>query len=237
MTGFVGRFARTLILVCSAVALGGTALAQTPDPLAVVRKMTDDCNRGDFKTAEAAFTGDGVIVDEFAPYLWQGPGFAHTYFSAFDAFSTTKGRTDQTLKIVSVIRSDLDGDFSYVAVSVVYGYKEQGRAMNETGDDVYTLHKEGGGWKIRSFTWRAGPPEAVADNALTAQPTPQPLPGNTVTTGYFYAVDGGMATWRSCGTDDLITVQTSKVVSAIRGGTCAGVVFGFNPKFTITVRP
>jgi hypothetical protein len=91
----------------------------------------------------------------------------------------------------------------------------------------------------------AQPPKCTCVTATTSQPTPlpmaaspaQPADGNTVTTGYFYGVEGGVATWRTCGTDNVITVQASKIVSAIRGGTCAGIVFGFNPEFTITVRP
>lgn len=78
------------------------------------------------------------------------------------------------------------------------------------------------------------PLPAVASQAVV---TSQPVAGNTVTTGYFYAVDGGMATWRTCGTDNVTTVDASKVVSAIRDGTCVGIKFGFNPKFMITVRP
>jgi hypothetical protein len=34
----------------------------------VLRKMTDECNRGDFDAAEAAICSDAVIIDELAPY-------------------------------------------------------------------------------------------------------------------------------------------------------------------------
>jgi hypothetical protein len=40
--------------------------------------MTDDCSRGDFDPAKAAFCSDRVIIEELAPYQWFGPGFVWT---------------------------------------------------------------------------------------------------------------------------------------------------------------
>jgi hypothetical protein len=152
----VRRLARSLVLACLPVVFANAALAQTPDPITVVRKLIDDFDRGDMQAAQANFTGDVAIIDEFAPYLWQGPGAVSNYLAAFDTFSKAKGRTDQTLKNLSVIRSDVDGDFAYIVVRAIYRYKERGRSMSETGDDVYVLHNGPGGWKIESFTWRGG---------------------------------------------------------------------------------
>jgi hypothetical protein len=93
----------------------------------------------------------------------------------------------------------------------------------------------------------AQPPQCTCATSGTTASTTQPAAtsqtivpaetGNTVTTGYFYAVDGDTTTWRTCGTDNVITAPTSKIVSAVRGGTCVGVIYGYNPKYTITVRP
>lgn len=100
---------------------------------------------------------------------------------------------------------------------------------------------------LSGWSCAAQPPKCTCQASTDAQPAPlpagtsqstlQPVPGNTMTTGYFYAVDGATTSWRTCGTDDVVTVRTSQVVSAVRNGTCAGVAFGFNTKYTITVRP
>jgi hypothetical protein len=65
-------------------------------------------------------------------------------------------------------------------------------------------------------------------------PKPQPL---NLVSGYNYVVNGGIASWRPCGTDDLITLPAARIVSVVAGGSCGGVALPPSTRYTISIRP
>ena len=48
-------------------------------------------------------------------------------------------------------------NFRNVIVPTAYTYKERGQSTVETGQMIFVLHAEEGGWKIRSWTWSEKP--------------------------------------------------------------------------------
>ncbi len=53
---------------------GLAAASEQTNVMAPVHQFIDGFNKGDVKTAVAACADQTSIIDEFAPYSWDGPG-------------------------------------------------------------------------------------------------------------------------------------------------------------------
>jgi hypothetical protein len=146
---------KAILALFACAALASTAIAATPaDVTAPIRQFIDGFNKGDTKSAFAAYaTGNITIVDEFAPHLWTGPNAAHEWAAAYDKHAAATGVTDGIVKYEAPTRTEIEGDLAYVIVPTVYLYKEHGKAFTEEGQITCVLHAEKGEWKIRSWVW------------------------------------------------------------------------------------
>src|SRR5262249_40488046 len=124
------------------------------DLMAPIRQFIDGFNKGDTKSAFAAYAnGDIMIVDEFAPHQWVGPHAAQDWAADYDKHAQTTGVTDGIVKYKSPTRTEISGDLAYVIVPTVYTYKQNGKPTAEEGQITCVLKLEGGAWKIRGWTW------------------------------------------------------------------------------------
>jgi hypothetical protein len=153
----MNRTTARAILFAVGVALTVLPLAAatpSPDVMAPIRQFIDGFNKGDTKSAFAAYAaGDISIIDEFAPHLWTGPNAAHAWAAEYDKHAAAAGVSDGSVTYRAPTRKEIEGDLAYVIVPTVYLYKEHGRAMAEEGQIAVVLHMEGGGWKMRAWTW------------------------------------------------------------------------------------
>lgn len=72
-----------------------------------------------------------------------------------------------------------------------------------------------------------------------AAPNPAATPPQAllVTTGFNYGVSGGIASWRPCGSDNLVSLPSSRIASAIAGGNCGGLALPIGTRYTISIKP
>ena len=137
---------------------GGAAAAPDSAPVAAIEKAFHGFNVGDMKEATAAFADEGQVTDEFAPYQWRGPGAFTAWLSGLSDWEKARGRTGDNMKVLSVTRSDVDGDTAYVVTHMLYSFKEHGRRMSEPGDFAFVLHNTPAGWKVTAMSWAGGRP-------------------------------------------------------------------------------
>ena len=125
-----------------------------------IRQFIDGFNKGDVKSAYAAYasSGDIVVEDEFAPHLWVGPHAAQDWAADYDKHSQANGVTDSSVIYSTPTRIEIDGDKAYVVIPTVYNYKDHGQATTEQGQMTFVLNKEKGVWKIRAWTWTGTKP-------------------------------------------------------------------------------
>jgi len=139
-------FVAFLVLACSAVAAA--------DVMAPIRQFIDGFNKGDTKSAFAAYArGDIVIVDEFAPHQWVGPHAAQDWAADYDKHAQATGVTDGNVEYKSSTRTEITGNLAYVIVPTLYTYKQNGKPTAEEGQIACVLKMEGGAWKISGWTW------------------------------------------------------------------------------------
>jgi hypothetical protein len=146
-----------LALLCS-MGLVATASAAVPEAelLAPIHQFIDSFNKGDSAAAEAANVSTGIIIiDEVAPYLWQGPGAFKAWAKDLNTHDKNAGMTGQQVTLGKVSLTESTGDNAYVAIAAVYSYKQNGVAMNEPAHMTFALRKATGGWKIAAWTWTA----------------------------------------------------------------------------------
>jgi len=134
--------------------------AVTPDVMAPIRQFIDGFNKGDTKSAFAAYATGEInikkiisIVDEFAPYRWLGPHAPQDWSAAYDKHAQATGVTDGCREIWRIHANRDRKRRSVRRHPTTYLYKEHGHPMAEEGQVALVLHVQAGAWKISGWTW------------------------------------------------------------------------------------
>jgi ketosteroid isomerase-like protein len=127
------------------------------DAVAQVKQFIDGFNKGDVKSALATCASPVAIIDEFAPYFWQGPNACADWANDFDADAKKNGITDGFVKASKPRHVFVTGDAAYVVMPTAYEYKLKGKKVTQTGATMaVTLRKGAGGWRITGWAWATG---------------------------------------------------------------------------------
>ena len=141
------------------LALSLAAHAQST-PEAVIRQWVDAFNSGDMAKAGSFNSPSGTsIIDEFAPYTWTGPNAFAEWGAGFEADSKARAITEPKVTMGTPVVQNVTATEAYLVFPAVYTYKQKGVAMRETAHDVVVLRKEGGEWKVLSWSWTGGAPK------------------------------------------------------------------------------
>ncbi len=147
-----------LTMAFSAFAIATPALAKDAAVEAPITKFVESFNRGDIAAATTTVATDVQIIDEFAPYSWNGPTAFQAWMTAYEKDATAKGLTDPMVALGAPTREMVSGTRAYVIVPAVYTYKQKGVAMTETAQMTVTLANGDAGWKIIAWTWTGPDP-------------------------------------------------------------------------------
>ena len=151
------RHAIAALLLLAALIPSASLASDEAAAAAVAKQFIDGFNKGDVKTALAACAPSTTIVDEFAPYLWQGPNACATWANDYDADAKKKGITDGVVKLSKPRHVFVTGDKAYVVIGGAYDYKENGKKISQTSATyTVTLQKGADGWRITAWTWSTG---------------------------------------------------------------------------------
>ena len=149
---------RTLLvaLVCT-VAMSASAAGVAVDATvtAPIHQFIDNFNKGDVKAAEATHVAEPIIVDEVAPYRWQGHGAFKTWLDDLDKSDKAHGVTDGFVKLGDPIRQEISGDNAYVVMACDYLFKQKSVSMKAPAQMTFALQKEKDGWRISGWTYAA----------------------------------------------------------------------------------
>lgn len=150
---------KAVAILASIFLMPAAMAAPTDDVTTAIHHFIDAFNSGDTKAVDAAYANGSIaITDEFAPYRWTGPHAGQAWAAAYDKHAQATGVADGNVKYSDSTRTEVDGDFAYSVVPVVYSYKEHGVPTEEEGHMTLALHHTSGGWKIQSWTWTGAKP-------------------------------------------------------------------------------
>jgi uncharacterized protein (DUF1800 family) len=151
-----------LALVAALLVGPAAVAAPTDEVMKPINQFIDSFNKGDTKTAFAAYApGNVSIIDEFTPHIWIGPKAPQSWAADFDKHAAADGITDPIVKLGKPIRVEADGKTAYVVLPAVYTYKVKGKPMAEKAEMTYALAKAGGPWMITGWTWGGEDPHPV----------------------------------------------------------------------------
>ena len=142
------------LVVLVAMAAIPTAVRAQADVVKPAREFMDTFNKGDTKGAVAACADAVAIVDEFAPFVWQGTGACATWMKDYDADASRRGITDGVVTLGAPLHVDVDGARAYVVIPSTYAFKLKGKAIKETGSlFTFAMLKGPSGWRIVGWSW------------------------------------------------------------------------------------
>lgn len=149
---------RLILLSITAAALAGPALAaQASGPDAEVTATVDAAlgagMAGDLSKLMDQYAPDCVFVDEFAPFLWTGPGAAQAYFMAgFRTYQETGHKNDKP-QFGPASFVYVSADRAFVVEPVSGTATVRAKPYASSGSFAFTLARIDGRWKITSQTW------------------------------------------------------------------------------------
>ena len=122
--------------------------------LGVVQKFDDAFSSGSKAAVVGACTDDAIIIDDFAPHVWQGPNACGVWYDAYGADATANGIAGGIVKIGKPFQVTVSADRGYVVVPARYTYTQHGKPVVEDGSNwTLALQKVGGAWKISGWAW------------------------------------------------------------------------------------
>lgn len=141
-------------------ALAFAVLAVTPafasdkaDVLATVKNYDDAFNKNDMKAWNALCSDHIIIIDDFAPYVWQGANACTDWWNALDADEKKSGYSDVNVALHKALHVSVTGDAAYVVEPTTLTMKTKGKAHTDHGVWTIALQKQASGWRVTGWAW------------------------------------------------------------------------------------
>ena len=131
------------------------------DVTTAVTGMVAAVNRIDMPAARAWFTDNAVIVEDIAPYRWEGPNAVEGWLAAMAGSAQRLGVDAISMTLGDPVRIDVEGDSAYALFA--------GSLTMRTAVDHYlaeglltlTLSTCGDRWLIDTLAWSGPNPRHV----------------------------------------------------------------------------
>jgi hypothetical protein len=145
--------AATLILAASAAS--PASASDKTDVLAVVTHYNHAFNHGDVKGAVGDCAPQAIIIDAFAPHVWQGANACADWAAALAVYEKQEGISGDVLTLSKKPwQVSVTGDRGYVVVPTTYTYSQHGKKVVEANSVwTFALQKLNAGWRITAWSW------------------------------------------------------------------------------------
>ena len=120
--------------------------------------MLDRFNAGDIDAFFAAHQDGALIVDEFPPFVWGGPGSAERWAGDYGKDAEAKGISGGQMDYGKPIQANADGNSAYIVLPTTYRFVQKGAKMAGPGSMTFVMTRIGEDWKIASWTYSGATP-------------------------------------------------------------------------------
>jgi hypothetical protein len=145
----------TIFALASALALTlcSQARAAGPDPgmRAAVNDFVAAMNAGG--DAAASCASRTTIVDDFAPYVWSGPGACAKWLAAFAQLTAAMGVTNVKVSLGKTLYADGDAAHGELVIATRFTGLVKGKTLLEAGAWTFVLADASGSWKFSAIAW------------------------------------------------------------------------------------
>jgi hypothetical protein len=104
-------------------------------------------------TTGVPLAADGAIIDEFAPYYWQGPSAFTDWWQALQAVNAAQGISDLRIALKAADRVLVTGGRAYLVLPARLEFRTKRRPGREDGAFTLALEKTAAGWTIDGWAW------------------------------------------------------------------------------------
>lgn len=143
----------TAVIAMAVLACGAASASDKTDAMAVVHQWVDAFNQGDGKTG-ASFCADGaLIIDDFAPHVWQGSGACAHWYKDYEAFAAKAQMTAASVVLGKTRHLDIDSGYAYLVTPTTFTYSKAGKPVTDKAIVTMSLKKGSSGWQITGWAW------------------------------------------------------------------------------------
>jgi hypothetical protein len=123
--------------------------------LSRIQQTIDAANRNIDTALASNFMPSVVLVDDLAPYVFQGPAADAIleWTNAYGADSVKNCITDFSMQLLKPRRVEVSGDRAYIVLPAVYSFKQRLRPMQKRGTITATLERLDKKWLIATWSW------------------------------------------------------------------------------------
>jgi len=123
------------------------------DVVATIRQYNDAFNKGDTKAAGALCAPHTIIIDDFAPFAWQGATACKDWADALATLEKKDGISNDKVTRGKAWHVTVTGDRAYAVYPTRYSYRLNGKPVAENGVWTFAMEKAGSGWRIAGWAW------------------------------------------------------------------------------------
>jgi len=122
-----------------------------------VVQYSDDFSKNDMKAADALCADHVVIIDDFAPHVWQGATACSDWWNAFVADNKSSGIARGIVKLGKPWHVSVTADRAYAVFPLMYTFKHNGTSTTSHGVWTFALQKLAAGWRIAGWAFTLHP--------------------------------------------------------------------------------
>jgi ketosteroid isomerase-like protein len=147
-----------LLRVCTPLALLAwlpisAAASDKTDAMLVVHRWVDTFNANDPQANSLTCGEDAVVVDDFPPHVWQGPGACSRWFADYVAMAAQAKITHARVVLGTARHFDADSGYAYLTAPVALSFSQAGKPVREMGVLTLAMKKGNAGWRITGWSW------------------------------------------------------------------------------------
>jgi len=121
--------------------------------MAVLQTDLHGFNTNNFALSNSQYASDVVIIDEFPPYRWEGPGANARYWADFRKLSKAIKLTCYHLSYQKPSYWEIADGRAYIVAPAVFTGVADGKPFTEMGVETLLLVKVDGAWKMQGWAY------------------------------------------------------------------------------------
>jgi ketosteroid isomerase-like protein len=123
------------------------------DIASTVSTFVDEVNSGRIEAALARFTHDVTIIEDLAPYRWQGRDAGSQWLTAMAANAERLEVTAVVMDLGMAQRIEVEGATGYAIFDGTVLLKAADKTLREAGLLTFALERHSDQWLISALTW------------------------------------------------------------------------------------
>ena len=103
--------------------------------------------------AAAVCAPNAVVIDDFAPHVWNGKTACADWARDFAAYAKKSGLTPGAVTLGKMRHVQVDGDTAYVVTAATFAFEQGGKKQSHSATVTSALRKTKTGWMITGWSW------------------------------------------------------------------------------------